>query len=138
MATLLASEPNGAPSLLGGQGAAGHAHHAHHGHQGHDQAATRAHAQPAAPVIDPNQASVYISNSDGFQLHPDGSYSYRYELSDGSFSFVNADAAGELAGGFGYKDLDGGDDVSLEYTSGTGGFLPNGCLLYTSPSPRDS
>ena len=122
-----------APSLLPQSStSAHHDHHHHHDHShahehshGHDHGTlARAHAGPDGAV----QPSVYVINSDDFQLHPDGSYSYRYELSDGTFTFANADALGAVKGGYGYKDSNG-EDVTLEYTAGKGGFVPNGAHL---------
>lgn len=124
---LLASESLSAPSLLPHDPRAAAAHDHHHVHA-HDNAhLARAHAGPV------NAPSVTLTNSDVYTLNPDGSYSYRYELSDGSFSYANADAFGVVKGGYGFKNKDG-EDVTLEYTAGKEGFVPNGAHLPALPA----
>ena len=84
-------------------------HHHHHEQQQHND------EQSA-------QASPYVLNTDG-------SYSYRYQLSDGTFAFANSDSSGSVVGGYGYKSPDG-EDISIEYTAGGNlGFRATGAHL---------
>lgn len=65
-------------------------------------------------------------------MNPDGSYSYGYELSDGSFTYVNADGTGSVFGGFGYRTATG-QDINIQYTSGVEGYRPSGAGLPELP-----
>jgi Insect cuticle protein len=55
----------------------------------------------------------------------DGSYTYGYEASDGSFKIETKAANGEVKGKYGYTDVDGKVRV-VEYGANKFGFQPSG------------
>jgi hypothetical protein len=55
----------------------------------------------------------------------DGSYTYGYEASDGSFKIETKAANGEVKGKYGYTDADGKERV-VEYGANKFGFQPSG------------
>lgn len=66
----------------------------------------------------------------------DGSYTYGYEASDGSFKIETKAANGEVKGKYGYTDADGKVRV-VEYGANKFGFQPSGdgitvCVIKTS------
>merc|ERR1739846_302481 len=115
---------HGRPSLLGSaihgeyHGQHGQDHHGHHGADHEGQHGAGHHGEQGG-------SAVTVVNVEPAVLNADGSYSYRYDLSDGTFAFANGLAGGEITGGFGYKDTDG-QDVAIDWVAGKAGFIPSG------------
>ncbi|XP_071515369.1 uncharacterized protein [Panulirus ornatus] len=68
-----------------------------------------------------------------YVLHSDGSYKFGYDTADGIYEQAMAQAPGDVAGAFGYKDPTGAD-IKLEYTADKRGFLPTGAHLPVAPA----
>ena len=119
---ILASEATANPALLPGdprlENHHGHQHEEHHHHHDHHHHHHDHEHEHQAQV----QQTPYVRNDDG-------SYSYRYDLGDGTFAYATADASGAVIGGYGYRSPDG-EDIAIEYTaSGNLGYRPTGAHL---------
>ena len=86
-------------------------------------------------VIGPGQPFCII----GERINPTGRKAFQEELRAGDLSRVEADVAQQVAGGAMALDVNMGaplaDEAELMRRAVQ---LIQGCLLYTSPSPRDS
>lgn len=60
-----------------------------------------------------------------YVLHDDGTYKYGYDTGEDAFESQKLKSNGLVKGKFGYKNPEG-ENVKLEYTSGTGGFVARG------------
>ncbi|XP_015371382.1 PREDICTED: uncharacterized protein LOC107167013 [Diuraphis noxia] len=76
---------------------------------------------------------MYIRDNLWFQHNEDGSYTYGYEGSDGSFKIETKTVTGEVSGKYGYVD-DSGKLRVVEYGANKYGFQPSGEGI-TVPSP---
>jgi len=84
-------------------------------------------ASIAAPSPDEYQIPAVGNNrrSQYSVLHADGSFKYGFDTGEDAFESKKQRSDGEGKGEFGYRNPDG-DDVRVEYTSGTGGFVAKG------------
>ena len=65
--------------------------------------------------------------NDDFRLNEDGSYTYGYEASDGTFKLETRFADGTVQGKYGYVDVNGEVKI-IEYGADAMGFQPEGDL----------
>ena len=68
-----------------------------------------------------------MSNADNLRHNEDGSYTYGYEGSDGSFKLETRFADGRVQGKYGYIDVNGEVKI-IEYGADAMGFRPEGDL----------
>ncbi|XP_055844431.1 pupal cuticle protein Edg-78E-like [Episyrphus balteatus] len=85
-------------------------------------------AAAAAPSSD---ATAEVKNYTD-QIHPDGSFGYQFETSNGINIQESGTANGTVQGAVQYQSPDG-EQIQLTYTADENGYQPSGSHLPTSP-----